>query len=148
MLCGRPPFWDKNRKEMFRQIVEKPPVMKKEFSTEARDLLKRLLDPKPSTRLGNGPSGSKEIKEHPFFSDIDWVKLYNKELESPFIPVVANEEDISQIDQLFTKELPQETPVNSKLQDRDKEKNHYGGFTYERNMVLGGQTSGNFGAKK
>lgn len=28
MLCGRPPFWDKSRRELFRQIVEKTPPMK------------------------------------------------------------------------------------------------------------------------
>lgn len=28
MLWGRPPFWDKSRRELFRQIVEKKPQMK------------------------------------------------------------------------------------------------------------------------
>lgn len=149
MLCGRPPFWDKNRKEMFRQIVEKRPVMKKEFTTDARDLLKRLLDPRATTRLGSGPEGSLEIKNHAFFKDIDWEQLYNKEIEPPFIPVVNDEEDVTQIDPLFTNELPQETPVVSKLPDHEKEKNYYGGFTFERNDILNKmKSSGNFPGNK
>ena len=122
--------------------------MRKEFSTDAKDLLKRLLDPEPTKRLGWGSGDSKEIREHPFFSDIDWTEMYNRP-KAPFIPVVQDEEDISQIDQLFTKELPQETPIESKLKDNDKERNYYGGFTYKRNNISTEmQTSGDFGANE
>lgn len=119
--------------------------MRKEFSDNAKDILKRLLDPKPGKRLGSGSTGAKEIKEHPFFSDLDWDEMYNRP-KAPFVPGVQNEEDISAIDQLFTKELPQETPVVSKLKDHDKEKNYYGGFTFERNdLVAAMKSSGHFG---
>jgi len=32
--------------------------------------------------------GFEKIKQHPYFSDVDWVKLENKELTPPFIPDV------------------------------------------------------------
>jgi len=112
-------------------------------------LLKKLLESKPARRLGNGPEGTKEIKDHPFFLEIDWIKLYNKELKPPFIPEIQNEEDISQIDQLFTNELPQETPVVSKLGENQKVVNHYGGFTFERTDIMSKMAgSGHFGGKK
>jgi serum/glucocorticoid-regulated kinase 2 len=120
---------------MFRQIVEKKPVMKKEFNEDARDLLKKLLNTNPTKRLGNGPEGAKEIKDHSFFKDIDWKRLYEKDLESPFIPQVSDVEDTQHIDPMFTDERPEETPVDSKLQDKEKEKNYYGGFTYERSTL-------------
>uniref|UniRef100_A0A7S3NHD3 AGC-kinase C-terminal domain-containing protein n=1 Tax=Euplotes harpa TaxID=151035 RepID=A0A7S3NHD3_9SPIT len=110
--------------------------MKKEFSEDAKDLIVKLLEPKPSLRIGHGPDGAKNIKQHPFFSQIDWEQLYNKAIEPPFVPVVQNDEDISQIDTLFTKELPQETPVVSKLKDHEKAQNHFGGFTFERRDIL------------
>lgn len=110
--------------------------MKREFSEDAKDLLKRLLEPNPSKRIGNGSEGAKEIKDHSFFKEIDWKKLYNKELEPPFNPEVENEEDTNQIDPLFTKELPQETPVLSNLQDDERQRNHFGGFTFERQDIL------------
>jgi serine/threonine protein kinase len=120
---------------MFRQIVEKRPTMKKEFNKEARDLLKKLLNPIPYERLGNGPKGTDEIKLHPYFKDIDWEKLYNKELTPPYVPEVNDSEDTGQIDKLFTDERPEETPVDSALRDKDKAKNYYGGFTYKANHL-------------
>jgi len=49
-------------------------------------LVPQLLDRDPKTRLGSGPTDAAEIRSHPFFKDIDWVKLYNKELPPPFKP--------------------------------------------------------------
>ena len=54
MLCGKPPFYNKNRKEMFTMITDKPVPMRKEFSPEAQDLIANLLDRNPKTRLGGG----------------------------------------------------------------------------------------------
>jgi hypothetical protein len=40
MLCGRPPHYQpKNRKQMLRDIVEKPVEMKDYFSAEAKLIL-------------------------------------------------------------------------------------------------------------
>ena len=124
--------------------------MKKEFSSDARDMLKRLLDTQPHKRLGSGPAGSQEIRDHPFFAEIDWDKLYNREIEAPFIPEIKNDEDTSQIDQMFTNEAPQETLIVSKLDVNEKEKNYYQGFTFEKNDLMAGNmnASGNFGGKK
>jgi len=52
MLCGRPPHYQKNRKAMLKDIVEKPIEMKPYFSAESASLLKGLLDRNPSRRLG------------------------------------------------------------------------------------------------
>lgn len=40
------------------------------MSVEARDLISKLMIRNPMTRLGF--NGAQEIKEHPFFKDIDW----------------------------------------------------------------------------
>jgi len=43
-----------------------------------------LFNPDVKKRLGaNGP---KEIKEHPYFSNIDWNRLEAKQVDPPFIP--------------------------------------------------------------
>ena len=44
------------------------------FGRDATDLIKKLLDKDGSTRLG--AKGYKEIMEHPWFSEIDWVSEY------------------------------------------------------------------------
>jgi len=48
-----------------------------------------LLDKNPQTRLGCGPEGAKEVKEHPFFKSIDWELLEKKECQPPFVPDVC-----------------------------------------------------------
>lgn len=48
-----------------------------------KDLLTSLLNLDPDERLGS-KRGIVEIKEHPFFSDIDWRALESKEAQ-PFM---------------------------------------------------------------
>ena len=43
MLAGAPPFYSKNREDMFKQILNTPVTMKPFFSDGAADLLKNLL---------------------------------------------------------------------------------------------------------
>lgn len=31
-------------------------------------------------------NGPEEVKEHPWFADYDWNKLYNKQIKPPFVP--------------------------------------------------------------
>jgi hypothetical protein len=50
---------------------------------------------------------------------------------------------------MFTSEAPQETLIVSKLDQQEKEKNYYQGFTFEKNDLVGGNmnASGNFGGE-
>lgn len=52
------------------------------LTPECKDLLERLLNKDPSKRLGN-QSGSREIKLHPFFKDVDWVQISQRKAEVP-----------------------------------------------------------------
>lgn len=46
----------------------------------------RLLDTNEFTRIGAGPNGNKDIKDHPFFKDIVWSMLESKQVAPPYIP--------------------------------------------------------------
>jgi len=132
MLGGMPPFYSKDKAQMFRNILEKPIEMKPEFSREACSLLSGLLVVQPNKRMSN----PKEIKRHEFFRGINWDKLAKKELPAPFKPVVNDIKDLRYFDKMFTDESLNETPIMSQMTGThgDTYKSFtYHGFTYNNN---------------
>nr|AML79023.1 putative LOV domain-containing protein [Leucobryum albidum] len=78
MLFGRTPFRGKNRQKTFSNILEKEiffpisiPV-----SLEAKMLIRDLLNRDPLKRLGSY-RGAHDIKNHPFFRNINWSLIRN-----------------------------------------------------------------------
>lgn len=59
------------------------------LSIEAQSLLRSLFKRNPSNRLGSGPRKGQEVKDHDFFSSIDFEKLLRKEVKPPYIPALA-----------------------------------------------------------
>jgi hypothetical protein len=53
------------------------------MSANAVDVVKRLLDPNPETRLGCRKFGPAEIKEHPFFTREINFQLLSRQKEEP-----------------------------------------------------------------
>ena len=80
----------------------------------------------PAYRIGSGPKGVEEIKNHVFFDGINWMLLENRQVTPPFVPKIESEQDTGNIDKMFTKELPTETPEDSMLLKKQK----FDGFTY------------------
>lgn len=64
--------------------------MKPDFSEEAKDFISKLLEWDPNKWLGSGPKGCDNIKKHSFFADLDWDKLYKRELKAPYVPRVTS----------------------------------------------------------
>lgn len=78
ILCGRTPFYSRNREEVYSKIETGALRFPRNLSQEVVSLIRGLLDRNPSTRLGLGPSGINEIKQHPFFDDMDWEGLFHR----------------------------------------------------------------------
>lgn len=78
MMVGKYPFSDQT------QIVRKPLEFKNKgkvfLSKEGKDFLNKILEKNPKFRLGSGKTGSQEIKDHPWFSNIDFEALYKKKV--------------------------------------------------------------------
>ena len=56
------------------------------MSVELKDIIERLLDKNPNTRLGS-QNDADEIVNHPWFkTGIDFDKLMKKEIKAPFVP--------------------------------------------------------------
>lgn len=61
---------------------------------EAKDLITALLQHSPRDRLGT--TGAHEVKEHVYFSGIDWNSLLRQKAE--FVPQLEHDEDTSYFD--------------------------------------------------
>ncbi|XP_066911024.1 ribosomal protein S6 kinase alpha-5-like [Clytia hemisphaerica] len=115
LVTGASPFTVEGAKntqsEISRRIVGKQPPMPRTLSPYGQDLILRLLDKEPQKRLGGGPGGFEEIKQHPLFQNFDWDKLGNKMLEPPFKPVIKDDTDTSNFSEEFTRMLPIDSPA-------------------------------------
>lgn len=58
---------------------------------DLKDLIRKLLHKLPNKRLGSGPEGCKQIKDHPWFSDFEWQALERREMMAPYIPSIKIE---------------------------------------------------------
>lgn len=81
MLCGIPPFYSENLEKMYDLIRTSELLFPKKIkiTTEAKDLISRLLQRNPYNRLGS-KYGIKEIKEHPFFSDVNFDSILERQV--------------------------------------------------------------------
>jgi hypothetical protein len=68
-------------------IFVKKDAEKEEITENACDFVKKLLNKNPNKRLGSIKI-SQSIKEHPFYSKIDWTQLENSVLVPPIKPNV------------------------------------------------------------
>ncbi|XP_013927113.1 PREDICTED: ribosomal protein S6 kinase alpha-3 isoform X2 [Thamnophis sirtalis] len=110
MLTGTLPFQGKDRKETMTMILKAKLGMPQFLSPEAQSLLRMLFKRNPANRLGAGPDGVEEIKRHPFFTTIDWNKLYRREINPPFKPATGRPEDTFYFDSEFTAKTPKDSP--------------------------------------
>ncbi|XP_031748041.1 protein kinase C delta type-like [Xenopus tropicalis] len=74
-----------------QSVVYEEPIYFRCRSTEMVDLLQALLKKDQHQRLGT----TGKIREHPFYGSIDWVKLEERTVTSPFMPMVCSFEDFS-----------------------------------------------------
>jgi serine/threonine protein kinase len=78
-LTGNLPFNDETSEKVFMKILKRdikfPNIGREEgdMSPEAYDFINKLLTIDPKKRLGY--SGIEEIKNHPFFADINWETI-------------------------------------------------------------------------
>ncbi|XP_041924477.1 ribosomal protein S6 kinase alpha-3 isoform X3 [Alosa sapidissima] len=110
MLTGTLPFQGKDRKETMTMILKAKLGMPQFLSPEAQSLLRNLFKRNPSNRLGAGPDGVEEIKRHSFYSNIDWNKLFRREIHPPFKPAAGRPDDTFYFDPEFTAKTPKDSP--------------------------------------
>ena len=90
MLTGVTPYYDKNKNTLFYNIEHGILTFPNFVSENAKSLLIGLLQKDPKKRLGGGIRDAEEIKEHKFFEDVDWNKVYEKKIAPPKMMKVDN----------------------------------------------------------
>ncbi|XP_013138202.1 PREDICTED: ribosomal protein S6 kinase alpha-3-like [Papilio polytes] len=110
MLTGNLPFHGSTRHETMTQILKAKLGMPSNLSEEAQSLLRALFKRNPLNRLGAGPNGIEDIKNHEFFTSIDWEALVKKEVIPPFRPAVSRADDAFYFDSEFTCRTPRDSP--------------------------------------
>uniref|UniRef100_A0A8C9W689 non-specific serine/threonine protein kinase n=1 Tax=Scleropages formosus TaxID=113540 RepID=A0A8C9W689_SCLFO len=96
-LVGCAPFFGDTPEELFGQVISDEIIWPEEdeaLPPDAQDLISKLLRQNPLERLGTG--GAFEVKQHRFFTDLDWNSLLRQKAE--FIPQLESEDDTSYFD--------------------------------------------------
>ncbi|KAK7061524.1 Non-specific serine/threonine protein kinase [Favolaschia claudopus] len=102
MCCGWSPFYAEDTQQMYRNICfGKIRFPKGAINEDGKQFVKGLLNRNPKHRLG-AVRDAEELKEHPFFSSIDWDALARKQVTPPFKPVVESDESTANFDEIFT----------------------------------------------
>lgn len=126
MLSGTPPFYSENINVMYDNILYAAVKFPKYFTPESISLIKGLLDRDPDQRLG--AQGAEEIKQHPFFQDMDWEALVQMEIPPSFIPsIIDGDADVHNIDQEFKNMAAKDTPAPRSQLDELR----FSNFTYD-----------------
>jgi len=69
--------------------------LNEKFSDEGKDIVTKLITVNNKKRLGYG--GINEIKNHPWFSDINWDDLLNKKVKGDLKLEVLNTDNLNTI---------------------------------------------------
>uniref|UniRef100_A0A8C1Z1X9 non-specific serine/threonine protein kinase n=1 Tax=Cyprinus carpio TaxID=7962 RepID=A0A8C1Z1X9_CYPCA len=96
-LVGCAPFFGDTPEELFGQVISDEiiwPEGDEALPPDAQDLISKLLRQNPLERLGTGSAF--EVKQHSFFTDLDWNSLLRQKAE--FIPQLESEDDTSYFD--------------------------------------------------
>ncbi|XP_053685216.1 ribosomal protein S6 kinase beta-2 isoform X2 [Sabethes cyaneus] len=134
MLTGMPPFTADNRKNTIDAILKGKLNIPAYLANDSRDLIRRLMKRQVSQRLGSGPSDGQAVQAHPFFKNVNWDDVLNRRIEPPIKPVLRSEDDVSQFDTKFTKQIPVDSPDDSTLSESANL--IFQGFTYVAPSVL------------
>ncbi|KAM4635506.1 microtubule-associated serine/threonine-protein kinase 1 [Polymixia lowei] len=96
-LVGCVPFFGDTPEELFGQVITDDivwPEGDEALPADSQHLISTLLQTNPLVRLGTG--GAFEVKQHSFFTEVDWNSLLRQKAE--FIPHLESEEDTSYFD--------------------------------------------------
>ncbi|CAG9317940.1 unnamed protein product [Blepharisma stoltei] len=122
LITGERPYEGANRREislkMKEEIKLKESDLPKGWSSDILDLVNKLIQKNPRNRLGY--HGANEVKKHPWFSDIDWVKLENGALKAPYIPKATSANFRKNLEISYNRDVNNESFIRCKTLLKDE----------------------------
>eukprot|EP01006_Ploeotia_vitrea_P028691 TRINITY_DN61331_c0_g1_i1.p1 TRINITY_DN61331_c0_g1~~TRINITY_DN61331_c0_g1_i1.p1 ORF type:complete len:474 (-),score=58.18 TRINITY_DN61331_c0_g1_i1:1184-2581(-) len=100
MIVGNHPFQTGEGAVPEWKVLNDDPEFPEEMSEEAKELITRMLEKDPDKRLQK----LEEIRAFKWFAELDWDKLYSKDVEPIFLPNPNDEEN-------FDPEYTQQRPI-------------------------------------
>lgn len=119
MVFGQLPFYSECIHHLYTQILRKVVEFPPDTDPDLADYLSKLLTKDPDQR----PS-FEELKSHPYFQSLDWDKVYNKEYELDYVPVIDDITKPNTFDPEFTTQLPIDSYAHNFVD------NNIDGFSY------------------
>jgi serum/glucocorticoid-regulated kinase 2 len=133
MLTGFPPFYHRNTQIMYKDILTAPVRFPPHIDVvglgaarqgehshtdcqSVKSVLTALLQKKVEDRLGCGPGGATAIREHPFFSVMDFAKVLAKGCTPDFVPSTRSDKCTRNFATEFTRLRPEDSIVAADLQ--------------------------------
>ncbi|CAF3642631.1 unnamed protein product [Rotaria sp. Silwood1] len=95
MSAGYPPFFADQLIELYEKIVSGKVQFPSHFSSDLKDLLHNLLQIDVRKRYGNLANGVDDIQSHQWFSATNWIGIYQRQVEAPFVPKTKGPGDAS-----------------------------------------------------
>uniref|UniRef100_A0AAZ3P8W3 protein kinase C n=1 Tax=Oncorhynchus tshawytscha TaxID=74940 RepID=A0AAZ3P8W3_ONCTS len=145
MMAGRSPFDivgstdnpDQNTEDyLFQVILEKQIRIPRSLSVKAASVLKGFLNKEPKERLGCHPqTGFADIMGHPFFRNVDWDLMEQKQVAPPFKPNISGEFGLDSFDTQFTNEPIQLTPDDDDAVKKI-DQSEFEGFEYINPLLM------------
>ncbi|XP_040027540.2 protein kinase, cAMP-dependent, catalytic, beta b isoform X3 [Gasterosteus aculeatus] len=105
MAAGYPPFFADQPIQIYEKIVSGKVRFPSHFSSDLKDLLRNLLQVDLTKRYGNLKNGVNDIKGHKWFATTDWIAIYERKVEAPFIPKCRGPGDTSNFDDYEEEEI-------------------------------------------
>lgn len=128
MLTGIPPFYSNDKKKMMKNIIKQPLKLPAFVSKKARSILKMLLAKEPEKRLGAGKYDARIVKSHPWFEDIDWDKVYKRQLP---VPTNFTGEKLNDSQNIISSRLLRGQDDNH----QNEENNYIQGWSFHKNIA-------------
>eukprot|EP01091_Cochliopodium_minus_P003980 TRINITY_DN13908_c0_g1_i1.p1 TRINITY_DN13908_c0_g1~~TRINITY_DN13908_c0_g1_i1.p1 ORF type:complete len:357 (+),score=89.41 TRINITY_DN13908_c0_g1_i1:50-1120(+) len=110
MLAGYPPFFDDNPFGIYEKILACKLQFPSHFDSSSKDLIKKLLQPDRTKRLGCLKAGPEDIKKHKWFKTINWETITNKKKKGPIVPKVTHPGDTRNFEQYAEEPIDNSAP--------------------------------------